>query len=360
MLQTASNSARLIKQSMDRIEAVLLSQFFIRISIGSNTEQESLWKHLLNFSELGGDPVDWKIDNGQFDRSTISVYGSEKIVRINRRDLAVGVTAIALWSRSSSDLFDLHVQGFLFKHHSFVRIITPISSNPKVRHIKYVTISAHTKTEESRIEWRIYSKDENSVEVHVETGGQRTHNWHSSVLLGLLESVSSSIDLTEFRSEQKTKKEIEFQRLHEIQKLETENQNKILRERKLERCIENDLCTSCDAPVIQRRNRTSSELFFGCSSFLTGSCRKTRAITCPKCRKVMIEKTKKTGGTFLGCTNWPKCDGGRNIDPELEMETWLNRQNDSYGYNDDQYPTLDELAREWGWRNWIEFDDSRE
>ena len=359
MLQTMSNSARLINQSMKRVEAVLLSQFFIRISIGSSTEQDALWKYLLNYSELGGDPADWKIDNGQFDKSTISVCSNDQIVRINRRDLNVGAKVFALWNRSDNYLFDLQVQSFIFKLQYFVRIIAPISSNPGVKHISYKT-KATDKREVSRIDWRIYSKNENSVEVQVETGGEHTNSWHSSVLLSLLENVSASHDLTEFRSEQKAKREVELQKLQELQRIETENQNKILRERKLAWYIEHDLCTSCEAPVVQRRNRTSSELFFGCSEFFTGKCRETRAITCPKCRKAMIEKTKKTGETFLGCTNWPRCDGGRNISPEVELKTWLNRQDELYGYNDDQYPTLDELAREWGWSSWTAFDDSRE
>ena len=371
MLQPKSLGRKTIHQSIERIEAVLQSHFFIRLAIGSWTEKEFLWNFLLNSTELTGDPIAWEfvVDGSKWDESTITIRNNEEIKTIDRmgvfNNLSQGFSSnahrVALWHQHD-DLFHLRVGKLFFTYAYFVKFLS------STKDAKNVTISylirksdAFKREPHSRIEWRIEAKGQSTVEVAVETRGEDTDSLHSSVLVNLLESVASSIDLTDLRSEQKRTKQIEIQKLKDLQKLENEQNRIRTLEQKAQRCIDNDLCANCEEPVVQRRNSATSVLFYGCSQFTTHKCNATREITCPKCRKVMIEKPKRVGGSFLGCIDWPSCTGGRNIDETLEINTWRNSRNNSSDYYEyDNTPTLDELAQEWGFNNWNDFDDHRE
>ena len=348
---------------------MLRSHFFIRLAIGSGTEKEALWKFLLNSTELAGDPIAWKfvVDSSKWDQSAITIRYNKEIATISRMEAFNNLgqessnypNGIDLWHQEG-DLFHLRVRKIFFRYTYFVQFI------PRVDSSGHMTISylirksdAFKRQPHSRIEWRMESKGESTVEITVETRGEDTDNHHSSVLLNLLESVASSIDLTEMRADQKRTKQIEIQKLRELEKLENDRNHAIFLEMKARRCIDNDLCANCEEPVVQRRNNATSELFYGCSKFTTHKCNATREITCPKCRKVMIEKPKRVGGSFLGCIDWPNCTGGRNIDETLEINSWRHRENsDSDDY--DLLPSYDELAREWGFRDWADFDDHHE
>ena len=127
--------------------------------------------------------------------------------------------------------------------------------------------------------------------------------------------------------------------------------------------VKNDLCLTCNSPVLQQRNRKDEHLFFGCSQWSLGHCKGAREITCPKCNLAMKEKPKKAGGTFLGCTGWPRCNGGRNIREELELDVWrkrIARERAKYNRDSDTSQSLDEMAQDWGWANWSAFSESRE
>ena len=136
----------------------------------------------------------------------------------------------------------------------------------------------------------------------------------------------------------------------------------LLRE-ELKTRVKNDLCLTCNSPVLQQRNRKDEHLFFGCSQWSLGHCKGAREITCPKCNLAMKEKPKKAGGTFLGCTGWPRCNGGRNIREELELDVWrkrIARERAKYNRDSDTSQSLDEMAQDWGWANWSAFSESRE
>ena len=319
---------------------MLRSHFFIRLAIGSGTEKEALWKFLLNSTELAGDPIAWKfvVDSSKWDQSAITIRYNKEIATISRMEAFNNLgqessnypNGIDLWHQEG-DLFHLRVRKIFFRYTYFVQFI------PRVDSSGHMTISylirksdAFKRQPHSRIEWRMESKGESTVEITVETRGEDTDNHHSSVLLNLLESVASSIDLTEMRADQKRTKQIEIQKLRELEKLEKERleQEKILAARRVasQRAQEEtggltkDRCHSCGASCVQRRRKSDGHLFFGCSKYFTTICKGARSIPCPKCGLEMIERRHKEGGTFLGCTGWPSCDGSRTIDTRLASE----------------------------------------
>jgi ssDNA-binding Zn-finger/Zn-ribbon topoisomerase 1 len=137
-------------------------------------------------------------------------------------------------------------------------------------------------------------------------------------------------------------------------------------------------CLECGAPCVQRRRKSDGHLFFGCSKHFTTSCKGARSISCPKCGLEMIEKRRKVGGTFLGCTGWPGCNGSRAVDARLASERGVGTRNsdnrksymskqerqDSADFMDDLTEALSHYpgSRSW-WEEWgdrIHAEDPRE
>jgi ssDNA-binding Zn-finger/Zn-ribbon topoisomerase 1 len=199
----------------------------------------------------------------------------------------------------------------------------------------------------SALVWNLKSIDDNKVRVEIETRGKHTDLNHAMALLVLLKDVSQIDDFGAWRVQR-----------DQLKKIESEKVQKAKQREQIQRCLKYDLCMRCEQPVVQRRQRKTGLLFFGCSGFEAQNCNETRPITCPICSGPTSEKQKRAGGTFIGCNSWPKCSGGRNIAENLEMERWSRFQSDDDRFTENQ--TLDELAREWGWANWAAFDDSRE
>lgn len=70
-----------------------------------------------------------------------------------------------------------------------------------------------------------------------------------------------------------------------------------------------EVCELCGKPMIVRNGRYGR--FIGCSGY--PACKNIKPFTvgkglCPKCGGDLVEKRSKSGYTFYGCNNYPKCD----------------------------------------------------
>ena len=76
---------------------------------------------------------------------------------------------------------------------------------------------------------------------------------------------------------------------------------------------------------------------------------------CPACGVEMVQRTNlKSGIGFLGCSQFPKCRGTRSLDIES------GSRRGAVSRDDDCSPNLSELAVDWGYDSWEDFDDHRE
>jgi ssDNA-binding Zn-finger/Zn-ribbon topoisomerase 1 len=292
------------------------------------------------------------------------------------RDAILGhkSSSVVILRRFNEEFFKLRVVRTFFEYEYFVKVAN-LASVEERRRIAYSTkkSDAFKRQPHSRIVWAYSDLDRVATRVEVETRGEETDNGHAFWLLNLLHSVASTGDLTVFRAvqkeerdrrekEQKEERDRRENDLRDREIKEAEKRRNALEKQRIRRCLEEDLCFRCEERVVQRRNRQTTELFFGCSQFGNRKCNATRRITCPECHNLMVEKARRKGGTFLGCSGWPKCNGGRDVGEGLELERWKARlrEETSEPQYDPTVQTLDELAREWGWANWSEFDDSRE
>ncbi len=86
---------------------------------------------------------------------------------------------------------------------------------------------------------------------------------------------------------------------------------------------------------------------------------KTRDIArtlCPKCGAVMITRiNKSTNQEFLGCSKFPKCKGSRNLSGAPVRPQATHTYEIPHGWED-----LDEVAQDWGFGSWQDFDDRHE
>jgi ssDNA-binding Zn-finger/Zn-ribbon topoisomerase 1 len=347
MLPTVSISHQEINISMQRAADVLCSEFFLRIAIGSFSERDNLWKFIKDDSDLQGDPIRWTFElGGAFTKtSPIAIQDGDKTWRVAHG--AFGHQDTIHFRKNADSTYYMKIWKMLSWEYVVKLIDNTEDVSLRSANRKFIYRTLEYGNAYSALVWNLKSIDDNKVRVEIETRGKHTDLNHAMALLVLLKDVSQIDDFGAWR----------VQRDH-FKKIESEKVQKAKQREQIQRCLKYDLCMRCEQPVVQRRQRKTGLLFFGCSGFEARNCNETRPITCPICSGPTSEKQKRAGGTFIGCNSWPKCSGGRNIAENLEMERWSRFHSDDDGFTENQ--SLDELAREWGWANWAAFDDSRE
>jgi len=347
MLPTVSISYQELNISMQRAADVLCSEFFLRIAIGSFSERDNLWKFIKDDSDLQGDPIRWTFElGGTFTMtSPIAIQDREMTWRVAHG--AFGHQDIIHFRKNADSTYYMMIPKLLSQEYVVKLIDKSEDASVRSANRKLIYRTLKYGNAYSALVWNLKLIDDYNVRVEIETRGKHTDLNHATVLLGLLKDVAQIDDFGTWR----------VQRDH-LKRIEAEKIQKTEKRKEIQHRLENDLCMRCEQPVVQRRNRKTGLLFFGCSGFDVGTCNETRPITCPICCGPTSEKNKRAGGKFIGCNSWPKCSGGRNIAENLEMERWSRYQSYDDGFTENQ--SLDELAREWGWANWAAFDDSRE
>jgi hypothetical protein len=347
MLPTVSIGHQELNFSMQRVADVLCSEFFLRIAIGSYSERDNLWEFIKDDSDLQGDPIQWTIElGGTFTKtSPIAIQDRDKTWRVAHG--AFGHQDAIHFRKNADSTYYMTIWKMLSWEYVVKLIDNTQDVSLRSANRKFIYRTLENGNAYSALVWNLKSIDDNKVRVEIETRGKHTDLNHAMALLVLLKDVSQIDDFGTWRVQRDNLKKIESEKIQKAKQRE-----------QIERCLKYDLCMRCEQPVVQRRQRKTGLLFFGCSGFEARSCNETRPITCPICSGPTSEKQKRAGGTFIGCNSWPKCSGGRNIAENLEMERWSRFQSDDDGFTENQ--SLDELAREWGWSNWAAFDDSRE
>ena len=329
-----------------RVRKVAVSELFLRLAVGCQQEGTSLWIHLRDATDLVGDPSDWQVKTNLLEKLWFLSDG-EKTIKLSNSFGRVFL------GDSHAGVRQLAVKFLLFFNY-FVSVEVDDESTSGRQTIRIVVqkSDAFKRGQHADVHISLTPIDDNRVTITTRSFGPNSFEFDSRLITQMLQEVSETIDLVSRRElmaesrrqDAARKAAAELEAARQIQQFAKD-------ERKTQRLRE-DRCLDCGEYVIQRRNNRDGHLFFGCSQFAARRCNGAREITCPDCGASMVEKNTKNGGTFLGCSRWPQCRGSRSVN--VSTGEW-NR-----GRNSESSESLDDMARDWGWSSWRQFDEHRE
>lgn len=356
-----------LEHTQERLVQVLKSPIFLQLVTSQPKHRSSLLRFLETQTFLVGDPVTWTIESGP---------------KFLQWQLCDGISRVDI----PYDGYFLHQNlPFGFKLSLTVKgSIDPVS---KFLHVNYYERKSGliNSIPIRCCEWTVESIDNctSRVNLRISTNGTMIFAVDEKKdLLYALKTFASITDMANFQEQ----KLLEIAKRAEKVRLEQEI---VLAEQRIQSLKEQEYrvqeskrrnreqCLECGAPCVQRRRKSDGHLFFGCSKHFTTSCKGAHSIPCPKCGLEMIERRRKEGGTFLGCTGWPGCNGSRTVDARLASErgvgtrkadtrkSYLSREEreEAKAYIDalDEANSHDEEEAWWEeWGDRVHSDDPRE
>jgi len=355
-----------VNHAPERVVQVLKSPIFLQLVTGSPKLRFALVDFIETQTSLNGDPVNWTIEYGP---------------RFGQWQISDGTSKIEM---EYHDGYDLHRKVFTVEY--YLSVLDSFDPNHKYFSVDYYmrksSFFAGIPIPNNCYAWTVFPADNNTSRVNLIIS-MRVPNQQANVyLLDALNYFTAINDMAIHRAqklEEKAKRAEKVRLEQEIvlaeQRIQSLKEQDYLARESSRR--NRDQCLSCGAACVQRRRKSDGHLFFGCSKYFTTSCKGAHSIPCPKCGLEMIERRRKEGGTFLGCTGWPGCNGSRTVDARLASErgvgtrkadtrkSYLSREEreEAKAYIDalDEANSHDEEGAWWEeWGDRVHSDDPRE
>ena len=362
-----------LRHPPERLVQILKSPIFLQTMVHVPKRGFYLSRFIENQSTLGGDPANWIIESDLQKENWSLSDGKSKV------EMSPTYGRVFLKQRSNNEW--LHRDNAsLFYTECSISIKESFDEESKSFTVVYYRRKSgiFSQAPIAHYEWTVRSIGNNMSDVDLRILLAQS-NWSAkNGLIRVLETIASITDVERYQAQklEDMRKSQEEKRLEQEKILEAQGVVSQRAQEETDR-LKKDQCLSCGAACVQRRRKSDGHLFFGCSKYFTTSCKGAHSIPCPKCGLEMIERRRKEGGTFLGCTGWPGCNGSRTVDARLASErgvgtrkadtrkSYLSREEreEAKAYIDalDEANSHDEEEAWWEeWGDRVHSDDPRE